>query len=305
MPSSASSNSARRDPVARNAAQEDEVRRTYRRKRSAEDARQRAMSLSRLFEADIIPKLELLHPRLPPATHQSPTRPDAHAVEAFAQLVLGPDLSAASDAFTVLLTKGHTAESLFLDLLAPAAALLGRLWDEDLCDFIEVTTGVAHLQMLLSSFRSETGLNERTRHVLLMGAPGEKHRFGVAVVEQFLRNAGWQVTNGMASSPEAIADLVGERWFGIVGMALGCESRADALGVSIRSVRKASRNPSIGVMVGGPVFLAHPELVQRVGADACAVDAPTAVLVAQRLLDVAIADVQARGAGLLPARRVA
>jgi len=52
-------------------------------------------------------------------------------------------------------------------------------------------------------------------------------------------------------------------------------------------VRDASCNPAIGVMVGGPVFLQHPELVQRVGADASAVDATTAVLLAQRLLDLA------------------
>ena len=49
----------------------------------------------------------------------------------------------------------------------------------------------------------------------------------------------------------------------------------------------ASCNPAIGVMVGGPVFLEHPELVRRVGADASAVDAATAVLLAQRLFDLA------------------
>ncbi len=36
------------------------------------------------------------------------------------------------------------------------------------------------------------------------------------------------------------------------------------------------------------MFLQRPELVQQVGADASAVDAPTAVLLAQRLLDLTI-----------------
>jgi methanogenic corrinoid protein MtbC1 len=40
-------------------------------------------------------------------------------------------------------------------------------------------------------------------------------------------------------------------------------------------------------MVGGPVFLQHPDLVLQVGADASAVDAATAVLLAQRLFDLA------------------
>lgn len=291
----ASSNAVWHDPPARDATREAVVRRTYGQKYSAEDARQRALALSRLVETDIIPKLKLLHPRLAYAAHLPLTTPDTHEVEAFAQLLLGPDLTAASDAFSILLTQGYAAERLFLDLLAPAAALLGRLWDNDLCDLIEVTTGIARLQMLLSSCRSETDLpvQKHNRQVLLMGAPGELHTFGVAVVGKFLQRAGWQVFNGLSSSPEELADLVRERWFGVVGLTLGCESRADALTASIRSVRKASRNPSIRVLVGGPIFLAYPEIAGRVGADACAVDAPTAVLLARKLLDVGMTDLRA------------
>ena len=181
---------------------------------------------------------------------------------------------------------------MFLELLAPAASLLGRLWDEDLCDFIEVTVGVARLQVLLSQYRSEPkrSSHDEDRSALLMGAPGELHTFGVAVVEQFLQVAGWQVTSGLASSPSQIHDLVGSTWFDVVGLTLSCESRLDGLAASIRSVRKVSRNRSVGIMVGGPVFLDKPELVERVGADASAVDAPTAVLLAQRLYDIGVAD---------------
>jgi methanogenic corrinoid protein MtbC1 len=43
-------------------------------------------------------------------------------------------------------------------------------------------------------------------------------------------------------------------------------------------------NRAIGVMVGGPAFTRNPDLVARVGADAAAVDAPTAVILAKKLL---------------------
>ena len=290
MPNLASSTATWANPLARDAAGEAEVRRSYARKRSAEHARQRALALTRIVETDIIPKLKLLRPGLAPATCERLPKPDAHQVEAFAQLLLGPDAGAASDAFMTQMAKGYSAESLFLDLLAPAASLLGRLWDEDLCDFLEVTTGVAHLQVLLSRFRSGATVAklDDKRHVLLMGAPGELHTLGTAIVEQFLQVAGWQVVNGLASSPDEIESLVGERWFGVVGLALSCESRLDRLAAAIRSVRKMSLNRAVGVMVGGPVFLANPELVARAGADASAVDAPTAVLLAQRLLDIGL-----------------
>ncbi|WP_081631165.1 cobalamin-dependent protein [Methylobacterium sp. 77] len=279
------------DPSARHAGWVSEVRLEYARKRTAEDSRQRALALSRIVETDIIPRLKLLHPQLAPSASAPLAKPDAQQVEAFTQLLLGSDLSAASDAVRDHLAKGYSAENMFLELLAPAASLLGRLWEEDLCDFIEVTVGVARLRLLLSQYRSEPKVSSQEEHraALLMGAPGELHTFGVAVVEQFLQAAGWQVASGLASSPSQISDLVSSTWFDVVGLTLSCETRLDGLRASIQAIRDVSRNRSVGIMVGGPVFLDKPELVEHVGADASAVDAPTAVLLAQRLLDISFA----------------
>ena len=52
----------------------------------------------------------------------------------------------------------------------------------------------------------------------------------------------------------------------------------------IRALRRASRNRAIGVLVGGPLFIDHPELVARVGADATAIDGGQAPIQAQNLL---------------------
>ncbi|NEU14973.1 cobalamin B12-binding domain-containing protein [Methylobacterium sp. BTF04] len=266
------------------------VLQAYARRRSAVAARQRAVALSVVVQTEIIPRLMLLHPALMVTVEEdkSLTKPDSELISEFTQLLLGPDISKATDVFELLMFKGYSASTLFVDLLSPSAVLLGRLWDEDLCDFIEVTTGVSRLQILVSKFGIEensTTINKR-RRVLLMGAPGEKHSLGLAIVEQFLQRAGWQVFKGLASSSEEIANLVASEWFGVVGLAISCDSHVDQVAASIQAVRRASCNRTIGVMVGGPLFLQHPELVERVGADASAVDAPTAVLLAQRLLDI-------------------
>ncbi|GJE14974.1 cobalamin B12-binding domain-containing protein [Methylobacterium longum] len=266
-----------------------EARQLYARKRAAEAARERCLALGQVIQTEIIPQLVLLHPRLGPEEIKPTFKTDAEQVAAFTDLALAPDDAAMIAAFSALVADGHPVERLFLDLLAPSAALLGRMWDEDLCDFIEVTTGVARLQCLVAQFRvdSATVQLDEKRRLLLMGAPGEQHTFGIRVVEQFLRRAGWVVSIGLSSSPEEIAALVASEWFGVVGLTLSNETRVDQLALAIRSVREASYNRSIGVMVGGPVFLEKPQLVRKVGADASAVDAPTAVLLAQRLLDLA------------------
>lgn len=266
-----------------------DIREDYARRRSAEEARQRALALSRIVQTDIIPRLMLLDRGEREVRSDVLAKLDTEAVAGFTDLILGHDITALMSAFTALMAKGYCADDLFLDLLAPSAALLGRMWDDDLCDFIEVTAGLAQLQFLLATFRSDGGIAsyDSERRILLMGAPGELHTFGLAIVEQFMRKAGWHVASGLASSPEEIADLVGLAPFGVVGLTLSREGHLDQLAASIQAVRRASLNPSIGVMVGGPVFLEHPEYVERVGADASAVDAPTAVLLAQRLLSAA------------------
>ncbi|MBP1179321.1 B12-binding domain-containing protein [Methylobacterium sp. PvR107] len=262
------------------------VREDYARRRSVDEARQRTLALGHIVQTDIIPRLMLVDRGDKQLRSDILPKLDTETVAGFTDLILKHDVAAVMDAFTTLTSKGYCVDDLFLDLLAPTAALLGRMWDDDLCDFIEVTVGLAQLQYLLATFGSDGGIApyDSERRILLMGAPGELHTFGLAIVEQFMRKAGWHVASGLASSPEQISNLVGSELFGVVGLTLSRESHLDQLASSIKAVRQASLNPSIGVMVGGPVFLEHPEYVERVGADASAVDAPTAVLLAQRLL---------------------
>ncbi len=265
-----------------------DARRLYARKRDAAAARERCEALGRVVQTEIVPRLVLRHRGSMAETTDPEARPLDGEVAPFTDLALASDDGPVIAAFEALMAAGHSADRLFLQLLAPSAALLGRLWDEDLCDFLEVTTGVARLQRLVTRFRGEekTASFDERRRLLLMGAPGEQHTFGVRVVERFLREAGWVVSIRLSSTPDEIAALVSSQWFGVVGLTLSSETRVDPLTAAIRSVRAASCHRAIGVMVGGPMFLRHPELVQRVGADASAVDAPTAVLLAQRLLDL-------------------
>ncbi|MCJ2024388.1 B12-binding domain-containing protein [Methylobacterium sp. J-067] len=274
-----------------------EARQLYARKRAAEAARLRCLALGQVVRAEIIPQLVLRH-RDSPAERAEPAGDFAEGeVAAFTDLALAADDEPIVAAFTALMAAGHSTDRLFLDLLAPCAALLGRLWDEDLCDFIEVTTGVARLQRLVARFRlgEGTASPDGRRRLLLLGAPDEQHTLGVRVVEQFLRRAGWDVAIGLSASREEIAARVAAEWFGVVGLTLSSVTRVEPVAAIIRAVREASCNRAVGVMVGGPMFLRHPDLVHRVGADASAVDAATAVLLAQRLLDLA-AD-QAKSSG--------
>jgi len=184
--------------------------------------------------------------------------------------------------------RGVPLESVYLDLLAPTARRLGRLWDEDQSDFMQVTIGLWRLQEVLHelgpAFLNESESSEPGRRVFLVPVPGDQHTFGAVIVAEFFRRAGWDVWDDPGASKEEIVRIVRSEWFSVVGLSVSCEQHIEGLASVIRAIRRASRNPSIGIMVGGQPFIDHPERVALVGADATASDGRQATLQAQKLL---------------------
>lgn len=147
--------------------------------------------------------------------------------------------------------------------------------------------GVGQLQLLLAIFNCTHELPNITkkRRAFLTLAPGELHAFGLAMVAKLLRAAGWGVTSDAEPTLENITASVSNNWHAVAGVTLSSQGRIESVAETIAAIRKHSCNPAIGIMVGGAHFLDNPELVARVGADATAVNATTAVILAQKLFD--------------------
>jgi len=258
--------------------------------RLADSVGGRSALLTQIVEREIIPRLTLAHGADAAPVHET-ARPldfDADKVREFAGIVLARDAAASCSYVEELRVRGATLEALYLKLLAPAARWLGELWDEDRADFTEVTIGLLRLMQVLHevgpAFRDEAGTDANGRRALLVPAPGDQHTLGLAMVSDFFRRAGWAVWDLPTASSGDLARLVRREWFAVVGFSVSCERWLDAARSAIRAIRGASCNAAIGVMVGGPIFLEHPELAAGVGADATASDAQQAVLQAQGLL---------------------
>ena len=264
-----------------------------------EDVAERHAKLARIVSNEIVPRLLRLHteavPAAPPVTLVIKTlAPTSADITGLADIVLGRDLDAAAAYVLILRDRGLSMETLFLELLEPTARLLGEMWDRDECDFIDVTLGVARLQKLLAIFNDThilSSLDER-RHVLMAMTPGNQHSFGVRIVERFLLAAGWQVRTELEGTSEDIADIAKNTWFAVVGLTAGSERQLESMRITIAQIRRESRNQTVGIMVGGPMFTANPALVQDVGADATAPNAPSAVIVTQKLFDLAATELR-------------
>ncbi len=246
--------------------------------------------LSRAIEHEIIPRLMLAHPMAEECLSTLPASSPQVSVDdvtAFAKLVLAPDENVAHACIETMRNSGISVETIYTDLLAPVARYLGELWEEDLCDFTEVTLGLGRLHQVLRELSpafSQSNHRANGRRALLLPAPGEQHTFGLVMVSEFFRRAGWDVGGGPWEAGADPVMMVRSEWFDVVGFSLGDATRLDALAACIKQIRLAALNPSISILVGGPLFLAHPEYVSYVKADAASTDGAQAPTVAARLV---------------------
>jgi len=140
--------------------------------------------------------------------------------------------------------------------------------------------------MLVSEFGSKDDIPVRDsdHRALLVACPGEKQVFGLEIVAQFMRDAGWDVSHRPGLNNKKCGDVAAAEWFAVLGVGLSGDINVGAAASMIATVKRASANSSIAIMVVGPIFEKKPELIIRLGADAAAPDAPTAVVLAKKLL---------------------
>lgn len=239
--------------------------------------------LRSLIEGDLLPRLLLLHrarPVPPGLAARAASVLPAGEYARFLDLILGGHRDEViADFLDDLLHRGHSTESVFADLLAPAARRLGELWEEDICDFAEVTLACCQMQRVIRRLGRTVGLGRipgDRGNVLVMTLPDEQHTLGAVVVAELLGRNGWSVGLGRPFNPQ---DPEGD--FALLAFSLARVDQWEEARDLISAARE--RYPGIQVMVGGSAFLTEPGLVSRVGADGWAEDGKALTALADKL----------------------
>lgn len=248
--------------------------------------------ISAIIEGEIVPRLLMSHERGDARPGSRKCRP-LTAEEAARIALLSLRLEAASllDQVEALMAEGSSVESICLDLLAPAARMLGEMWDRDECDFIDVTMGLWRLQEVMREIVARSPAQRSRpdvpRSALFAPMPGNHHNFGALMLEEVFARAGWQCESLARPCRRELLDRLAQRPFDVVGLTLKRACPSAALANLIRAIRNASANPKIVVLVGGRMVNENPGLVQEVGADGAGVDALAALDLAESLVKVA------------------
>jgi methanogenic corrinoid protein MtbC1 len=249
--------------------------------------------LARTIEDEIIPRLMLAHraaalptPKAPAATAIIVTDQD---VARFAEMIVHQPLDAARAHLDGLRAAGMSAEAVITGVLSATARHLGVLWEQDRCTFVDVTLGLSRLQQLLRifgpAFEAEPARQGSGRRLLLAVVPGEQHTFGLAIVEEFFRRAGWHVQSEFLPSRAILLEQVRTEWFDAVGLSASGEVASASVGAVVKAVRDHALNTGVRIMLGGNLFVGAPELAASLGADFGARDAAEAVDRIEEILD--------------------
>jgi methanogenic corrinoid protein MtbC1 len=244
-------------------------------------------SLTQVIENQIIPRLVQAHRVETRAqdTHMpgGPTI-SMKQVATFVALSKSSQTSETTQFIDQLLHDGVTTDCIFLELIAPAARQLGQMWEQDLCDFTEVTCGLVRMHEITHrlGFEYQNGpqLGGDVQRIMLASAPGSQHFLGMTIVSDFFRKAGWDVVIEISLSEKELTHAVSNEWFDVIGISCATEAQLKALPGLIRALKAASGNPEPGVLLGGPIFTVQEHNAQSLGADGICIDVKEAVALA-------------------------
>ena len=245
--------------------------------------------LTKVIEGEIIPRLFLAHREIcnqesHPAEAQGS---DVLSSEAFARLVLDSEADEIVTHVQALLDRGITLERIFLDLLAPVARKLGKLWEDDHCTFTDVTLGLSRLHRVLHEIGRSHGtvpMRNIHRRAFFAPVPGEQHTFGVSMLQEFFLNAGWETASEHSPSTAGILQIAATQSLDVIGFSVGCQELLDPLSDLIDATRDASCNRDVAIMVGGGIFIDNRDLAARFGNATIVADGVHAVQVAEEMV---------------------
>ena len=236
----------------------------------------------------IVPRLVLTGRCMERGGTDHPDEGAAAAVENLARRALHDEPAAIVAMVGGLHAEGWSVESLYMDLLAPAASRLRRWVGEDLCTTAEATLALSclhrALHALAPAFYEEAARPMGRERALWTALPRAQPDgaalfdcFDVALTAEFFRRAGWDVWADSFRSRSALTAVVRDKRFALVGLIVRDGSDLEEVGRVVHAVRQASRNRDVGILLGGPAMQRQPDRAVTAGADAAVTDARHAV----------------------------
>ena len=249
-------------------------------------------SILSVIETDIIPRLlgsQSINPSVYSDALIERSLPSENEIDEFVSLCISEDHLEPQNFVNRMLSQGLSKEHIFLDLITPAARLMGVQWENDQLDFYSLTHGLARLHTLTHdigyTYQSGPLVSGDVKRIMIASAPGSEHLLGPAIVSEFFRKDGWQVVMEISPTVKELVQAVSNEWFDAVGLSISIQAQMNDLATLIAQIKKLSRNRRVVILLGGPIFTLKQYKASDFGAGAICTDAKDAVSLALSLIE--------------------
>ncbi len=239
-------------------------------------------ALADIIEQQIIPRLVSM-PRNGTLSESVPER----VIVAMCDAAVANEQAVIEQQINATGMHGLALSDAMADIVTRSARRLGEDWEMDRRDFFDVTVGLGTLQRVVSRFTESPNIGLRMDRSALLGAmPGQTHTFGLAIVYHYFQQARWPVDFQPFSTPAELKASLASEWYTLVGISIADSDQIELAKDIIDTLRAASYNPEVKVMVGGPAIVKNQDLAAELGADSAAFDGREAVTWANHWADI-------------------
>jgi hypothetical protein len=233
----------------------------------------------------IIARLVAAHAHLPPAGGARTADPVEHDVPRFIDLLIGRDSEAASRHVLAMRHAEISDEEICHGLLAAASRGLRVRWREDECDYAGFRLGSWRLRRLLAQI-DHGRVWHRPAHrdpasALLITLSAGGADFEYALADRCFTRAGWATQHHVHGTELALTTAVQRSRFHVAWIAIDETIRQCDIAAMIRSIRRVSQNPAIGILCDCAGMDRLPA-VWELGADVVVGDARAALTASER-----------------------
>lgn len=219
----------------------------------------------------------------------APAQPAPEAeIAALCEALLSEDRQAAPEFVLAAQARGIGLQVLWLSYLAPAAARLGEMWDQDRVSFLQVTVAVSRIYGLMRGLRRGQPVPVLTagRTATFVSVPGDDHTLGVAMAAELLRNKGWDIHLLVGLGQNRLVDALTQSRPHLLGISVNGRRMMPALARLLVALRLSL--PETRILVCGQIEPEDVDLIGVSGADSVALGFEAAAVELQRLADLPV-----------------
>jgi methanogenic corrinoid protein MtbC1 len=218
-------------------------------------------------------------PLLPDTTH-------GRLASSYLLALLEGDRRRASRVILDAVDQPENVRDMYLNVLMPAQAELGRMWQAGEINVAEEHFTSQTTKMVMGQLLAHAHFEPPNGKCMMAAAvAGNQHDIGLCAVANFFEMAGWRAIQLGADVPIGdVVQAVEDFKVDLLALSASLNVQLDTVKSTIQAVRSGPRGDVVKVLVGGMAFADSDKLADEVGADGYANDPGEAVRLGGQLV---------------------